>query len=125
MTFCERIDATHLYVTLANRLIADGENVAAGEILWGAVHNVIQAIAIQHDLLEQGKEEIRRAAAINHLVDHHGHDDSLFSGLSSAGRLHGHFYNQNSLPGTHQELIQSTQSYIDTLLGITIPANAR
>ncbi len=124
MTSDERIEVTRLYRTLANRLSLERESVAAGEMLWGAVHNVIQGIGTQHNLLDPGRREIRRAAVIAHLVEDHDQDIALFNGLSSAGVLHGHFYNHHLLAEVHQELMRATMGYIDTLLAIALPSQS-
>ena len=124
MTVEERIDVARQYRALANRLSLEGESVAAGEMLWGAVHNVLQGIGTQHNLLDPGRHEIRRATVIAHLVEHHDQDISLFNGLSSAGVLHGHFYNHHLLVGAHQELMRATVGYVDTLLAIASPSQS-
>lgn len=117
MTFQDRVSASEEYLRLGNRLAGEGEFAAAGEMLWGAVHNAIQAIGVRHGLLGD-REEVRRAVAVSHLVNIHGYSDFLYDQLRSAGRLHGHFYNRNlpehDLPG----LMQATQRYIDSLLNI-------
>lgn len=118
MTFQERISVAEEYLALTNQLISVGEFAAAGEMLWGAVHNVIQAIGVEHELLGD-KEEVRRAVVINHLVVVHGYSDSLIDELQAAGRLHGHFYNRNvAEPRLLRELIPATQQYIGSLLSI-------
>ncbi len=118
MTFQERISIMREYRTLSERFLREGRSAVAGEMLWGAVHNVIQAIGIRHDLLGD-KEEVRRVAVLQHLVDAHGHDISLRNRLRFAGELHGHFYNRN-VPEYHllTELVPTTQRYIDRLLSI-------
>ena len=119
MTFQERVDVAQEYRTLGSRFSAEGETAVAGEMLWGAVHNAIQAIGIQHNLLERGREEIRRAAVVSHLVNVHGYSDSLYDQLRTAGELHGHFYNRNVAESRLlRELMPSTQQYIDSLLNI-------
>ena len=122
MTLQGRIGAAIQYRVLSDRLVLEGEYVAAGEMLWGAVHNAIQAVAIQHNLLDDPNDAIRRAVVIHHLRNRHGYDVSVRNGLRSAGALHGHFYNRNLPADTHQELIQLTRSYIDTLTAIAAPA---
>ena len=120
MTFQERIGVMQEYRNLAERFLREGQNAVAGEMLWGAVHNVIQAIGIRHDLLGGGNE-VRRVVVLHHLVDAHGHDISLRNTLRTAGELHGHFYNRNAAE-SHllTELIPVTQQYIDTLVGIAV-----
>ena len=118
MTFQQRISVMREYRSLAERLIQQREISAAGEMLWGAVHNVIQAIGIRHDLLND-REEVRRAAVIHHLMNSHGHSIFLQNQLGAAGELHGHFYNRNvSESRLLLELIPAAQQYIDTLLNI-------
>ena len=118
MTFQERISVMREYRNLSERFLNEGQHAVAGEMLWGAAHNVIQAIGIQHNLLGD-KEEVRRVAVLQHLVDAHGHDISLRNRLRFAGELHGHFYNRN-VSESHllTELIPTTQRYIDSLLNI-------
>ena len=117
MTFQERINVTEEYLQLGNRLVGEGEYTVAGEVLWGAVHNVIQAIGVEHELLAD-KEEVRRAAVVSHLVNVHGYGDFLYEQLRLAGRLHGHFYNRNLPERALPALLQATQRYIDSLLSI-------
>lgn len=118
MTFQERISIMREYRNLSERFLSEGRNAVAGEMLWGAVHNVIQAIGIRHDLLGD-KAEVRRVAVLQHLVDAHGHDISLRNRLRFAGELHGHFYNRN-VPEYHllTGLLPTTQQYINTLASI-------
>ena len=118
MTFQERISIMREYRNLSERFLNEGQHAVAGEMLWGAVHNVIQAIGIRHDLLGD-KEEVRRAVVIHHLMNAHGYEIFLQNQLSLAGELHGHFYNRNvSEPHLLTELIPTTQRYIDSLLSI-------
>ena len=118
MTFQQRISVMQEYRSLAERLMQEGEIAAACEMLWGAVHNVIQAIGIQHNLLGD-RNEVRRAVVIHHLMDSHGYDVFLQNQLGAAGELHGHFYNRNAAESRLLlELIPTTQQYIDTLLSI-------
>ena len=117
MTFQERINVAEEYLRLSNRLVREDEYTAAGEMLWGAVHNVIQAIGMEHDLLGD-KEEIRRAAVVSHLVNVHGYGDFLYDQLRAAGRLHGHFYNRNLSEQDMPGLIPATQQYVSRLFSI-------
>ncbi len=118
MTFQERISVMREYRNLAERFLREGQSAVAGEMLWGAVHNVIQAIAIRHDLLGDGNE-VRRAVVLHHLMDTHGHDISLRNTLRTAGELHGHFYNRNAAESRLLlELIPTTQQYIDRLVSV-------
>lgn len=118
MTFQERIGVMREYRNLAERFLREGQNAVAGEMLWGAVHNVIQAIGIQHELLGDA-DEIRRMAVIHHMMNRHGYDVSLRVQLRTAGQLHGHFYNRNVAESRLLlELIPTTQQYIDTLVSI-------
>jgi hypothetical protein len=122
MTAQGRFDVARQYQDLSDRLVSEGENAAAGEMLWGAVHNALQAIAIRHNLVSDPNEAIRRAVVIQHLLEGHRYDVSLRNGLRSAGRLHGHFYNRNLSADTHQELMRLTRGYADTLIVAALPA---
>ena len=117
MTLQERLEVAQQYQNLADQLVLDGANAAAGEMLWGAVHNVIQAIGIQHGLLG-GADEIRRMAVMHHMINRHGYDVSLRVQLRTAGRLHGHFYNRNLPEDDLLGLMQATRQYIDALANI-------
>ena len=118
MTYQERISIMREYRNLSERLLSEGQNAVAGEMLWGAVHNVIQAIGIRHNLLGDS-DEARRAVILHHLVEAHGHDISLRNTLRTVGELHGHFYNRNvSESRLLTELIPTTQQYIDRLVSI-------
>ena len=118
MTFQQRISVMREYRSLAERLLGEGQSAVAGEMLWGAVHNVIQAIGIQHNLLGD-REEVRRAVVIHHLMDRHGHGIFLLNQLGAVGELHGHFYNRNVAESRLlRELIPTAQQYIDSLLSI-------
>ena len=68
--FQQRISVMQEYRRLAERLLRESETAAAGEMLWGAVHNAIQAIGVRHDLLDD-REEVRRAVVVSHLVNVH------------------------------------------------------
>ncbi|MYC31850.1 MAG: hypothetical protein F4X64_01585 [Chloroflexi bacterium] len=118
MTFQQRISMMGEYRNLAERLLSEGQTAAAGEMLWGTVHNVIQAIGIQHNLLGD-RNEVRRAVVMHNLIDSHGYSIFLLNQLSAAGELHGHFYNRNVAESRLlMELIPTTQQYIDTLVSI-------
>jgi hypothetical protein len=122
MTLQARVDVAQQYRALSDRLISEHEDAAAGEMLWGAVHNAIQAIAIRHSLIRGTDGALRRAVVIQHLMERHGHDLYLRSGLRSAGSLHGHFYNRNLSLDTHRELMLLTRSYVDSLIVAALPA---
>ena len=98
MTEAEHLAIARRLADLADRLYRDGDDVAAAEMLWGAVNRIIAAIALRHRLTAPGQQP-RRGPVIHHLVSSHISDRQaaldLRDGMYAAGELHGHFYNSH------------------------------
>lgn len=76
-------------------LMNSGHPEAAGEMLWGAVDRITQAVARYHGLTGKRKPVVRwmdnyPPAAV-----------SLAQNVDSVGRLHGHFCNSHLTPQVH------------------------
>lgn len=113
-------DGEHLAVgvhlmQLANNLQADGELIAMSEMLWGAVNRLANALAIQHGLAV-GDRMPRGGSVIHHLVYNHNASAALQDNWSSAGALHGHFYNSHLAPLELNGYVLDTRSLITELV---------
>ena len=67
MTESENLAVAQRLADLADRLYADGDDVAASEMLWGAVNRIISALSVQNGLTA-GHQQPRRGQVIYHLV---------------------------------------------------------
>ena len=117
----EHLEVARRLTELADRLYQDGDDVAAGEMLWGAVNRIIVAIALRHQLAAPGRQP-RRGQVLHHLVSNHITDRAVAryiqGGFSAARELHGHFYNSYLDADGVAERIADTKSCIAALLNL-------
>ena len=106
---------------LADRLYRDGDDVAAAEMLWGAVNRIIAAIALQHGLAAPGRQP-RRGQVAHHLISNHIADRpaalNFQDGMDAAGDLHGHFYNSHLDADGVAGRAADTRTFIAELLNL-------
>ena len=119
MTEAEHLAVARRLADLADRLYRDGDDVAAAEMLWGAVNRIIAAIALQHRLTAPG-QQTRGGPVIHHLVSVHIAEQQsamdLRDGFRAARELHGHFYNSHLDQNGVAARIADTQPLIAELL---------
>ena len=117
----EHLELARRLAELSDRLYQDGDDVAAAEMLWGAVNRIINAIALQHRLSD-GRTPPRRGVVLHHLASRHTDDyqtdDIVQRGRFAAGALHGHFYNSHLAPAELPQHFANTQSFITDLLNL-------
>ena len=121
MTEAEHLAIARRLADLADRLYRDGDDVAAAEMLWGAVNRIIAAIALRHRLTAPG-QQTRRGPVIHHLVSNHIADRQaaidLQKGFYAPGELHGHFYNSHLAQNVVAEHVADTHTLIAELLNL-------
>ena len=117
----DHLEVARRLTELADRLYQDGDDVAAGEMLWGAVSRIIAAIALQHHLTALGRQP-RRGQVIHHLLRNHIADRPaalhLQDGMDAVGDRHGHFYNSYLDADGVAERVSDTKSCIADLLNL-------
>ena len=117
MTASENLAVARRLSDLADRLYADGDDVAAAEMWWGAVNRIITALALRHGLTA-GHQQPRRGQVIHHLVSSHQAGTTLHDKLGAAGALHGHFYNSHLTPNGLAIRVAETRVFIADLIGL-------
>ena len=121
MTEAEHLAIAQRLAGLANRLYRDGDDVAAAEMLWGAVNRIIAAIALQHRLTAPGRQP-RRGQVAHHLISNHiagkPAATDFQDGMDAAGDLHGHFYNSHLDWHGVTGRIVDTRAFIADLLNL-------
>ena len=117
MTEQEHLQVAIRLNAIADRLYQDGDEVAAAEMLWGAVNRVLNAIALQRRLDSDGKLP-RRGAVIYYLVSGGLVDPNIQHGMHAAGDLHGHFYNSHLDQNGVAARVADTRTLIAELLNL-------
>lgn len=117
----EHLEVARRLTDLADWLYQDGDDVAAAEMLWGAVNRIIIAIALRHRLTTRGRQP-RRGQVVHHLIVNHiaGRQAAMDfqGGLSAPRELHGHFYNSHLGPDELAERVADAKSFIADLLNL-------
>ncbi len=92
MTAPERIHQTNRFLTLAEDLLGVGNTMAGAEMLYGALTQVIIAVAVRRDWPymdhRQRRQVIRDLAMVSN-------DPDIVDAFGDAQRLHVHFYLNN------------------------------
>ena len=117
MTESENLAVARRLANLADRLYADGDDVAAAEMWWGAVNRITSALALQHGLTAENRQP-RRGQVIHHLVSSHQAGITLHDKLGAAGALHGHFYNSHLSSNALAIRVVETRVFIAELLNL-------
>lgn len=117
MTEQEHLQVARRLSEIADRLYQDQDEVAAGEMLWGAVNRVLNAIALQRRLDSDGKLP-RRGAVLHYLVSGGVLGGDAQWGIYAAGQLHGHFYNSHLTPDGVAVRVAETRAFIADLIGV-------
>ena len=116
MSPAERLAEARGMVVLSAELLARGVQAAAGEMLWGAVNHVINAIVNHHGLLGNTGNPLGRRRAMEYLQSANPRTPSLGDSLAVVGELHGHFYNKHMTDAQHAEAMTATFELVEYLL---------
>ena len=101
---------------LAADLLARGFQTAAGEMLWGAVNHIINAIVDYHGLVGNTGNPLGRRRAMEYLQNVIPRTPPLGDSLAVVGELHGHFYNKHMSNTQHAAAMAATFDLVDYLL---------
>ena len=113
MTIDECLQAYRRFSALAERLFGEGDERAGSEMLYGALTQVIIAIAIQRGA--QYAEHQHRRHIVRNLATELN-DPTIGRNFAAAQRLHVHFYLNNRETAKLNEDIDSTRTLINRLL---------
>ena len=116
MTAEEYIQAYHRFAELAQRLFGEDDDRAAAEMLYGALSQIIIAIAILRG--EAFREHQHRRHIIRTLSSELS-APSLVDDFGEAQRLHVHFYLNDLHGADFANAVAATQSLIDRLLPLS------
>ena len=116
MSPAERLAEARGMAALAADLLARGFQTAAGEMLWGAVNHIINAIVDHHRLLGSTGNPLGRRLAMEHLQSVNPRTPSLGDSLAVVGELHGHFYNRHMSDAQHAVAMTATFELVEYLL---------
>ena len=103
-------------VKLAADLLGRGFQAAAGEMLWGAVNHIINAIVDHHGLVGNTGNALGRRRAMEHLQNINPRVPALGDSLAVVGELHGHFYNKHMSDAQHGAAMTATFELVEYLL---------
>lgn len=113
MTPDERVSVAHSFSTLAERHFRAGENMAGAEMLYGALTQVVIAIAMQRNQPYQDHQH-RRHTVRSLTIELH--DPDLADAFRKAQRLHVHFYLNNLDDADFETAVAVTRGLINRLL---------
>ena len=109
----EYVQAYREFVALAEELFAAGRSRAGGEMLFGALSQVIIAIAIQRPA--PFREHQHRRRIIRELAGD-CNDPTMVTDFGFAQRLHVHFYLNNMDDADFDAAVAATRALIGRLL---------
>ena len=101
---------------LAAELQTRGILTASGEMLWGAVNHIINAIADHHGLLMASGAPMSRRLVMEHLQQADPREPPLQDSLTVVGELHGHFYNRHMNDARHAGAMTASFQLVEYLL---------
>ena len=113
MTSEERIQQSAVFIALANELFDAGNNMAGAEMLYGALTQVIIAIAMRRR--EHYREHQHRRHLIRRLTAELD-DPDITDAFGTAQRLHVHFYLNDLTDDCFQAAVVVTHGLINRLL---------
>ena len=116
MSPAERLSEARVLVVLGTDLLARGFQTAAGEMLWGAVDHIINAIVDHHGLVSNAGNPLGRRRAMEYLQSISPRDPTLGDSLAVVGELHGHFYNKHMSDAQHAAAMTATFELVEYLL---------
>ena len=110
MTPSEHRDKGREYLNIAGLDLA-GHPDAAGEMLWGAMDHITQAVALHY-----GLTRMRRKAVVDWMDTNSAGMASLASSFDVVARLHGHFYHGHLTPRVHATYMVTGSALVQGLL---------
>ena len=113
MTAEERIQQSRIFATLSEEFFAAGNNMAGAEMLYGALTQVIIAIAMRRQQRyreHQHRQHLMRALATEF------NDPDITDAFGTAQRLHVHFYLNDLTDNCLRVAISTTRGLINRLL---------
>ena len=113
MTSEECIQQSVGFIALANELLDAGNNMAGAEMLYGALTQVIIAIAMRRR--EHYREHQHRRHLIRRLATELD-DPDITDAFGTAQRLHVHFYLNDLTHGCFHAAVVITRTLINRLL---------
>ena len=116
MTAEERIRVAGEFSTLADQFLAAGNSMVGAEMLWGAVTQVIIAIAIRRG--EPIQDHQHRRQTIRNLTGELN-DVTIRRDFGVAQRLHAHFYHNDMSDDILVSAVEKTRGLIDRLLPLS------
>ncbi len=116
MTPGERVQIAQEFVALADQFFATGNSMVAAELLWGAVTQVVIAIALQRR--EPVQDHQHRRQTIRNLA-RELNDDTIRRDFGVAQRLHAHFYHNDMPQDLLSSAVEKTRDLINRLLPIS------
>ena len=116
MTPAERLAEAKGMTLLAGELQARGILTASGEMFWGAVNHMINAIADQQGLLLPNGKAMPRALVMDHLQQTSPRNPPLKDSLAVVGELHGNFYLKHMAEARHNAAMSESLSLLQYLL---------
>ena len=116
MSPAERLAEARDMAVLAADLLARGFQTDAGEMLWGAVNHIINAIVDHHGLVGDAGNALGRRRAMEYLQSINPRVPTLGDSLAVVGELHGHFYNKHMSDAQHAATMTATFELVEYLL---------
>ena len=113
MTAAGRLRMSTELSLLAEQHLVNGNNMAGAELLWGALSQVIIAIAIQRGQRYQ-EHQHRRHVMRQIIVELN--DSAIVEDYKDANRLHVHFYLNNMTEARIRDAADTTRGLINRLL---------
>ena len=116
MSPAERLAEARGMAVLATELQSRGIVTASGEMLWGAVNHIINAIVDHHGLVGNTGNPLGRRRAMEYLQSVNPRIPPLGNSLAVVGELHGHFYNKHMSDAQHAVAMTATFDLVAYLL---------
>ena len=116
MTAEERIGQYGVFAALANELLDAGNNMADAEMLYGALTQVVIAIAVRRQ--ENYREHQHRRHVMRRLATELN-DPDITDAFGASQRLHVHFYLNDLTDDCFQGAVATTRGLIDRLMPLT------
>ena len=116
MTPAERLAEARGMAILAAEIQARGILTASGEMLWGAVNQIIAAIVDHHGLVMASGTPMSRRLVMEHLQQADPREPPLQNSQAVVGELHGHFYNKHMSDVRHAGAMNASFQLVEYLL---------
>lgn len=116
MTPQDRIQQCNTFAELADRLLESGEHMAGAEMLYGALTQVIIAIAVSRQA--HYREHQHRRHLMRRLADELN-DPDITDAFGTAQKLHVHFYLNHLTEDRRNAAIATTYGLINRLLPLS------